>query len=344
MCELSQRKLAAVLLDSEEPGMPKVRSFQLKILLTNRMTWDDFGYFGFRDCQGMPQTTVTTWQRAVPAAKAAGRIQGCKWFQRMQSFFSIENMAISLATKSYFNPFWARLQRVRKKTPSTAQVDFWFSWEQALWCLGLALESLVIMQVIRWSCHMPHWSTASSFLSPNLRNPVWMILPKKYCFWTAWTCSKRNLASEKRKNRLTSNFQKCAPDVLESREIDFLLPVAIRGLHNPRALSRWPLFCKTHWGEGLASLTTVRFSDGRRCHLASMDAFYIVLSRCFLSKKSIWRDIRCDVGPFILFFRYAGLLGFLRSAMKEHPELRLRLLCREAEAPVLLLGRTGVNL
>ena len=38
--------------------------------------------------------------------------------------------------------------------------------------------------------------------------------------------------------------------------------------------------------------------------------------------------------------RYAGLLGFLRSAMKEHPELRLRLLCREAEAPVLLLGRT----
>ena len=25
-------------------------------------------------------------------------------------------MAISSATKSYFNPFWARLQRVRKKT------------------------------------------------------------------------------------------------------------------------------------------------------------------------------------------------------------------------------------
>ena len=29
--------------------------------------------------------------------------------------------------------------------------------------------------------------------------------------------------------------------------------------------------------------------------------------------------------------------------MKEHPELRLRLLCREAEAPVLLLGRTCVE-
>ncbi|CAL1135260.1 unnamed protein product [Cladocopium goreaui] len=39
--------------------------------------------------------------------------------------------------------------------------------------------------------------------------------------------------------------------------------------------------------------------------------------------------------------RYAGLLGFLRSAMKEHPELRLRLLCREGEAPVLFPAAPG---
>lgn len=119
-------------------------------------------------------------------------------------FFSIENMAISSATKTYSISIRSGLGfKEWEKKPSTAQVDFWFSWEQALWCLGLALESLVIMQVIRWSCHMPHWSTASSFLSPNLRNPVWMILPKKYCFWTAWTCSKRNLAVKK-EDRLTS--------------------------------------------------------------------------------------------------------------------------------------------
>ena len=179
-------------------------------------------------------------------------------------FLSIENMAISSATKSYFNPFWARLQRVRKKTPSTAQVDFWFSWEQALWCLGLALESLVIMQVIRWSCHMPHWPAASSFLSPNLRNPVWMILPKKYCFWTAWTCSKRNLASEKRKAAWPSNFLLCPLSAWESRDRLFAaFAKAIRGLHNPRALLRWPLFCKTHWGENGLVLRFLRLWGSR---------------------------------------------------------------------------------
>lgn len=201
-------------------GCPRCGVFQLKIPLTNRMTWDDFGYFGSdsdaRACR------KRLWlhgneQFLQPKLQAESRDANDA------IFFSVENMAISSATKTYSISIRSGLGfKEWEKKPSTAQVDFWFSWEQALWCLGLALESLVIMQVIRWSCHMPHRPAASSFLSPNLRNPVWMILPKKYCFWTAWTCSKRNLAVKK-EDRLTSCASFCAPEVLESREIDFLL-------------------------------------------------------------------------------------------------------------------------
>lgn len=115
MCELSQRKLAAVLLDSEEPGMPKVRSFPIEDTFDkpNDLRWLWIFWIGFR-CQGMPQTTVTTWQRAVPAAKAAGRIQGCKWCNLF--FRGKYGDFLSHKDLQYFNPFWARLQRVRKKT------------------------------------------------------------------------------------------------------------------------------------------------------------------------------------------------------------------------------------
>lgn len=101
MCELSQRKLAAVLLDSEEPCMPKVRSFQ-KDTFDNRMTWDDFGYLdriqrlpghAANDCDYMATSSSCSQScRPNPGMQMMQAIFPLKWrFPQPQRVISIRS-------------------------------------------------------------------------------------------------------------------------------------------------------------------------------------------------------------------------------------------------------------
>ena len=257
---------------------------------------------------------------------------GMQMMSKDAIFFSMENMAISSATKSYFNPFWARLQRVRKKTFN---------------CAGGFLIFLGTSTVVPWtSLGKPrHYASDPLKLSyASLAGVVfWAQIWGTRCEWyfprsTAFELhelAQKETWRWKRNTNWPSNFLLCPGSAWDSRASEaYTIQEHFRGgLYSAKHIE----------ARNILRSCDCENQDGRRCHFfTSMDAFYIVLSRCFLSKNSIWRYwMWCrSLHPF---FRYAGLLGFLRSAMKEHPELRLRLLCREAEAPVLLLGRTCVE-
>ena len=203
------------------------------------------------------------------------------------------------------------------KSEICIQADFSFSWEPALWLLGQSNYGI-------WRCALPHRSkepdvndTSQEVLLLNC-----MTLIKK-----TRSCSLEFEVRSGRNKTFGTNLDVSNQCIL--------------------ALNQTAV----HAGNCL------RLTQSK----SSFEVAFILPDSLRRMERSWIHILQLQILDLTDCCRYAGLLGFLRSAMKEslqqnlqlfvwhttgrskeHPELRLRLLCREAEAPVLQLGNNKV--